>query len=64
MLPSLYYSKLVPSGKDGELLGMLFVDSVLMVCSNYTLASLQATELVDHDLIWLTKTLCADPTWV
>lgn len=36
MLPSFYYTKLIPSGENGELLAMLFVDSVLMLCSNYT----------------------------
>ena len=42
MLPSLWYTKLVPSGKDGEMLGLLFVDSVLMLCSNYTSQDFQA----------------------
>lgn len=40
MLPSFWYTKLVPAGPNGELLGLLFVDSVLMVCSNYTTADL------------------------
>ena len=40
MLPSFWYAKLIPAGKNGELLGLLFVDSVLMVCSNYTAADL------------------------
>jgi hypothetical protein len=58
MLPSFYYTKMIPSGPNGELLGMLFVDSVLMVCSNYTTPTGQ---LSDHDIIWLKKTTCADP---
>lgn len=40
MLPSFWYSKLIPAGPNGEFLGLLFVDSVLMTCSNYTAADL------------------------
>lgn len=35
-LPSFYYQKLVSVGDNGELMGLLFVDSVLMLCSDYT----------------------------
>ena len=58
MLPSLYYTKMIPSGSNGELLGMLFVDSVLMVCSNYTAPT---GLLTDPDIIKLTKSTCSDP---
>lgn len=61
MLPSLWYSKLVPSGKDGELLGLLFVDSVLMVCSNYTSFNVSAVGAHDSEMKkLLAKIVCTD----
>lgn len=36
MLPSFYYTKMIPSGANGEVMGVLFVDSVLMLCSDFT----------------------------
>ena len=52
-LPSFYYTKLVPSGSNGEIMGMLFIDSVLMLCSDYTSAQLEKTPLHDEELIRL-----------
>ena len=63
-LPSFYYTKLVPSGSNGEIMGMLFIDSVLMLCSDYTSAQLEKTPLHDEELIRLRQIACGDPTWV
>ena len=51
MLPSFYYTKLVPSGKNGEILGLLFVDSVLMLCSNYTSQNFLNSAPTDPEII-------------
>ena len=53
MLPSLYYTKIVPSGSNGEVMGILFVDSVLMLCSDFTTIQLETTPLQDPELIHL-----------
>jgi hypothetical protein len=45
-------------------MGLLFVDSVLMLCSDYTTQQLLHTPLQDHELIHLRQTTCADPSWV
>jgi hypothetical protein len=63
-LPSFYYSKFIPAGSNGEMMGLLFVDSVLMLCSDYTSQQLLKTPLKDPELIKLRQTTCADPTWV
>ena len=61
MLPSFYYTKMVPSGKNGELLGLLFVDSVLMLCSNYTAQNFLINPPTDPEIINLRATVCTDP---
>ena len=33
-LPSFYYTKMVPAGPNGELMGILFIDTVLMLCAS------------------------------
>lgn len=35
-LPSFYYTKFITAGDEGQVMGLLFVDSVLMLCSDYT----------------------------
>lgn len=55
-LPSFWYTKLVPSGKDGELLGLLFVDSVLMACSNYT--NLAPEDIQDKEMKQVRQSIC------
>ena len=51
LLPAFYYEQMVPVGNGNEVMGMLFVDSVLMLCSDYTTALLQETPLTDPDHI-------------
>ena len=63
-LPSFYYTKFVQAGENGEVMGMLFVDSVLMLCSNYTAMQIEKTPLKNPDLIRLRATTCANSLWV
>ena len=37
-MPSLFHAKEVEIGENGEKMGILFVDSSLMLCSNYSFA--------------------------
>ena len=37
-MPSLFYSKEVSVGADGEKMGFMFVDSSLMLCASYSYA--------------------------
>lgn len=54
----MYYTQLVPVGDNGELMGLLFIDSVLMVCSNYSQPL--TLELTNPELIILQQSVCAD----
>jgi len=45
-------------------MGLLFVDSVLMLCSDYTTQELVHTPLDDPELIHLRQSTCSDPDWV
>jgi hypothetical protein len=45
-------------------MGLLFVDSVLMLCSNFTTMQLERTPLLNPDLIRLRQIVCKDQTWV
>jgi len=63
-LPSLYYKQLIPSGKNGELMGLLYIDSVLMACSDYTaswLNTLNVTDVQHQNIKRLRQSVCADP---
>jgi DNA repair exonuclease SbcCD nuclease subunit len=35
-MPNFYYTKEVEIGSDGEKMGLLIIDSCLLLCSNYT----------------------------
>jgi len=63
-LPSFYYTKLVPAGSDGELMGLLFVDSILMLCSDYTAANLQDHPINDPELSSWYNDYCENEQWV
>jgi hypothetical protein len=47
---------MIPAGANNELMGLLFVDSILMLCSDYTTQQLLKTPLKDPDLIKLRQT--------
>jgi hypothetical protein len=32
-LPAFYYTKMVPAGPNGELMGIMFIDTVLLLCA-------------------------------
>jgi len=55
---------MVPVGNGNEVLGLLFIDSVLMLCSDYTAAQLEKTPLLDEEMIQLRASVCTYPDWV
>lgn len=55
---------MIPAGSNGELLGVMLVDSILMLCSDYTSQWLLKYPLTDPELIHLRQTSCDDPQWV
>ena len=63
-LPYFYYTRFIEAGDDGKQMGLLFVDSVLMLCSDYTSEQLLKTPLQHPDLVKLQQSICDDPTWV
>ena len=68
-MPSLWYKQLIPSGKNGELMGLLYIDSVLMACSDYTaswLNSLGIDAVQHHELKRLRQSVCDGmyPEWI
>lgn len=55
---------MIPAGPNGELLGVLFVDSILMLCSSYSQEWLEKYPLKDPELLAVKASSCSDPSWV
>jgi hypothetical protein len=63
-LPTFYYEKFIPVGDNGEVMGILFVDSVIMLCSDYVAEHLKQHPLTDPELIRVKQIMCDDPQWI
>ena len=68
-MPYYYYKQEIEIGDDGEKLGLLMVDSCLLLCSNYTYGPVNyftqnKIEKSDHDLLSLRDATCDNPWYV
>lgn len=65
-MPELYYSGKFDIG-DGKFLGVLFVDSCLLLCSNYTFSSdpnIELSRLYNERMLIQRDSECSDPSTV
>jgi hypothetical protein len=52
-LPANYYqAKLVPAGNNGELMGIMFIDSLILLCADYVPLTLNPKDTTE-DEIWM-----------
>ena len=68
-MPYYYFRKEIDIGDNGEKLGLLMVDSCLLLCSNYTYGPVNYFSddnkvEQDHDLLSLRDATCDDPWYV
>ena len=65
-MPSLYYKKEISIGENGEKLGVLMLDSCLMLCSNWTYSDLADEHLrtMNYENRGFKERFCSDSAFV